>query len=46
MSAKLPENPKPNTTQTSLPTGNQHNDMGSFKIVLPHGPKFKDTENT
>ncbi len=47
MSAKLPKNPRPNTTQTTLPTApDQHNDMGSFKIDLPHGSKYSKTENT
>jgi hypothetical protein len=39
--------PRPNTTQTSLPTSpDQHNDQGSFKIDMPYGSKYSPTKNT
>lgn len=40
MASNIPDPKGPNTTQTTLPTGDQHNDQGSFKIDLPNPSKY------
>lgn len=40
MASNIPDPKGPNTIQTTLPTGDQHNDQGSFKIDLPNPSKY------